>query len=473
MLPAKKTHRTEQSTAFDFDAVDLEKSPKRVLKYGKLSSDRSRNQKIHSTEKKKTITSLSKGSKKPLLTLPWKSIKKTEDLSGRRLGKQRGYGSRWLVQSETYFSGKEGSQLFKALQIPGAVTTKLHLTQGFHPYPQRLHPHIPQTLLHEARKGSLLYDPFMGSGTVLLEGLLKGMRVMGSDLNPMASQITRERCRWLSLRNAQRVWTEVETIRESIESDKLGTQLVNHPYSKWLQNLYPPHLLVEMLHWFDRIGQLRNPAIRESLRTVFSSLVYRFTPNSGELRRKSRVSRGQFGRAMSERTCSLIQAQTDLSKTIRHVDRPNLMSGDFLDMSLEKNENADLLLSRPPLPGSMHHLRGQELLLKWMGIYDKNMWSNMLGTEREHLKKNWIPRFRKMMLNMRRVVAPGGKCYLFVEDWIEKGKRVDALEFLKKFSRSEGWTLDSTASRRIHPTLKEKKAYRTSGKWECLVLLRH
>ena len=335
MLPADKKLRTQESEELDLDAVEIDKSPKRVIRSGKVSPGRTKKRNADASAKTKHSSSPSKGTRKPLLPLPWDSRKKPERFPSRKSQKKRTLGPRESFSSEFRVSGKDGSQLFEALKVPGGGAGSLHLTQGFHTYPQRLHPHIPQTLLKQAPKGGLLYDPFMGSGTVLLEGLLKGLKVVGSDLNPMACLIARERCRWLSLRNAQRVWTEVELIRQSIESEKLGKRLVSHSHSKLLKNLYPPHLLVEMLHWFDRIRQLQDPAIRECLRTVFSSLVYRFTPDSGESRGRSRVPRGQFGRAMSERTQTLIRAQTVLAEKIRHADPPELKCKDFLEIQFD------------------------------------------------------------------------------------------------------------------------------------------
>ncbi len=42
-----------------------------------------------------------------------------------------------------------------------------------------------------------IYDPFCGTGTVLLEAMLMGYNAIGSDLNPRMVKYTSENCRWL------------------------------------------------------------------------------------------------------------------------------------------------------------------------------------------------------------------------------------------------------------------------------------
>ena len=476
----KPPHQEE----IELDAVDLEKIPKRVRK----SKGKPAALKKKPVQPKKIFIpdeeNRPRGTQKKLLPLPFEKSKKHPLRSGKFPKKsptgfsqkdstKKVYSRRHSSKSEMpykAFSGKEGPFL---LQVFQAASSSPHFTQEFHFYPGRMPVHMAKLLVEHFGNNGLLYDPFMGSGTVLLEGLLAGMRVAGNDLNPIARVITRERCRWLSLRNARRVWTEVEELRQGIEQEKLGKRRVQHTHAEWLQNRYPPHLLVEMLHWMERINQLPDPAVRESLRAVFSSLIYRFTPEPDAIHRQSRVGRGQFGKAMSERTKELIEAQTELASMIRLIENPILHVGDTLKIEHDPPIEADLILSRPPFPGSSKHMRSQQLLLKWLDLPFKPIEDELLGTGTDLLKKHWTPRFRKVMLNLRRATVSGGRCILIFEDWLERGKRVDSLEFVRRFSGSEGWKMAASASRELKPLSQEKEEYGRDGKQEHLVLLRY
>lgn len=68
-------------------------------------------------------------------------------------------------------------------------------SHGFHTYPATMVSPISRTiikLIQEIRPVSALFDPFSGSGTVLVEGLLAGIpNIAGNDLNPLAQLISR------------------------------------------------------------------------------------------------------------------------------------------------------------------------------------------------------------------------------------------------------------------------------------------
>lgn len=61
---------------------------------------------------------------------------------------------------------------------------------AFFQYPAMMVPELQGTLLDDLRLADpsveLIYDPFMGSGTVMLESLYRGLGFHGSDINPMA-----------------------------------------------------------------------------------------------------------------------------------------------------------------------------------------------------------------------------------------------------------------------------------------------
>ena len=74
------------------------------------------------------------------------------------------------------------------------------LTHGIHPYPAMMIPQVARRLIADyGRKGGLLFDPYCGSGTTLLEGMLAGMTSVGTDLNPLARLIARVKTRPLNI----------------------------------------------------------------------------------------------------------------------------------------------------------------------------------------------------------------------------------------------------------------------------------
>jgi DNA modification methylase len=66
------------------------------------------------------------------------------------------------------------------------------LTHGIIEYPAALHPNIAKELIRMyGKEGGVMLDPFVGSGTTLVEARLGNMRGEGFDINPLAVLISR------------------------------------------------------------------------------------------------------------------------------------------------------------------------------------------------------------------------------------------------------------------------------------------
>lgn len=72
-------------------------------------------------------------------------------------------------------------------------TTSRQSLHSIHPYPAKFIPEIPRALIAEfpPAEGSIVLDPFCGSGTTLVEAQRGGFDAVGVDLNPIACRISR------------------------------------------------------------------------------------------------------------------------------------------------------------------------------------------------------------------------------------------------------------------------------------------
>ena len=65
-------------------------------------------------------------------------------------------------------------------------------THCFHPYPAMMIPQVAGRILDEFGKNSkLLFDPYCGTGTSLVEANLRGINAIGTDINPLARLIAK------------------------------------------------------------------------------------------------------------------------------------------------------------------------------------------------------------------------------------------------------------------------------------------
>lgn len=69
------------------------------------------------------------------------------------------------------------------------VNTKEY-THCFHPYPAMMIPQIARRIIENfGKKSKVLFDPYCGTGTTLVEANLKGINAIGTDINPLARLI--------------------------------------------------------------------------------------------------------------------------------------------------------------------------------------------------------------------------------------------------------------------------------------------
>ena len=84
-------------------------------------------------------------------------------------------------------------------------------THSFYRYPARFSPHFAEAAITAfSEPGDVVYDPFMGGGTTLVEAMRLGRRSVGTDLNSLAVFIAKTKTTLLTDRDISgiRAWTK-------------------------------------------------------------------------------------------------------------------------------------------------------------------------------------------------------------------------------------------------------------------------
>ena len=143
-------------------------------------------------------------------------------------------------------------------------------THGFHQYPARMHPEIATRLIekYSANSKTVVLDPFMGSGGVLVESMLHGNNSIGIDLNPFAVLLSKVKTTPLDPKKLEKT---LEDIQSTVNEDyKNKITFDNTPEKLDLSFWYPKDPIEKLPIIKNTIYQIKNKSIREFFLICFS-----------------------------------------------------------------------------------------------------------------------------------------------------------------------------------------------------------
>lgn len=170
------------------------------------------------------------------------------------------------------------------LNIPEGLQT-IPCTHGLHRFPGKFIPNIPRYILRDILpkdEERIVFDPFCGSGTTLVEAALEGKRFVGMDIDPLAVAIATAKLHPL-------------TEEEIHQLEKFWK---HHNYQQEMLDFIPP--VRNLSHWFTnkaitelssikaRCAEL-SPNLRLFSLIVFSSILRRVS-NADDQTQKTYVS---------------------------------------------------------------------------------------------------------------------------------------------------------------------------------------
>lgn len=147
-----------------------------------------------------------------------------------------------------------------------------NFTHGFHLYPARMHPEIAKRLIakYAADAKKVVFDPFMGSGGVLVEALLHGNNAIGIDVNPFAALLSKVKTTPIEAKKLQKTYEILVSRSKSDFANKIRYD--NAPKSKSL-NLdfwYKKDVLEKLQILKHHIFELKDENVRDFFKICFS-----------------------------------------------------------------------------------------------------------------------------------------------------------------------------------------------------------
>lgn len=141
-------------------------------------------------------------------------------------------------------------------------------THAIHSYPAMMMPRIARNVIQEyATSESIVLDPYMGSGTTLLEGMVENVgKVIGFDLNPLAVLIS----------TAKTTKFNLEKIKKEIDNLDYHLSVLSnyeHPSFTILESWFKQENIDELARLKAVINNIEDSDVRLFFSVVFSETV--------------------------------------------------------------------------------------------------------------------------------------------------------------------------------------------------------
>ncbi len=359
-------------------------------------------------------------------------------------------------------------------------------------------PKLAHQILDQHFKGATtVYDPFCGSAEVLLSAASRGLRVVGTDINPYAILLAQVRVEGFNYDLAAILLNQV------IDSASQKPELFEIAW-KAKKTWFTPAVLGKlerMRYWAKYFGLPGSPEGRAALLAITQSI--RLCSRADDRSPKPFISKLAKERkgglhidpfVLSRNLLVAIQSCTSSSKSIsfeiRHADAVN----DNIELHID--DRIDAVITSPPYANAQDYFRNSKLELYWLeGLLPftcSQLSNNFIGTERGDLLASVSPDHReefrsrfevlldirrnsprgeqillrylvdmnKVFFKVRKLMADNGKLAVVCGDNVIAGVHVKTSTLLNEIIESAGF-------RKIHsfrdPILNRSLAPRRAG----------
>lgn len=281
-------------------------------------------------------------------------------------------------------------------------------THGFHTYPAMMIPQIARELIkrYSDKNTKLIFDPYMGSGTTLVESKLMGISSIGTDLNPLARLIGTAKTTNLNLEDLEE---EIVNFEEKIVRNRLHFEEIEIPIPKFSirDNWFKEITLKELALIKICITEIIDIKIRNFFYVAFTETVrYVSYTRNGEFKLYAIESKKKeifnpdtfevFFKNLNENFHGLKEYN---DKTTNEVETTiyDFNTSEGIPNNILKNESVDLIVTSPPYGDSRTTVAyGQfsRLANEWMEFDNAVKIDSILmgGTKfKENLRFNFEP----------------------------------------------------------------------------------
>jgi hypothetical protein len=296
-----------------------------------------------------------------------------------------------------------------------------YATHGLFPYRGKFHPQMIKALINVMglKPGETVLDPMMGSGTVLIEASLMGIKSIGIDASPFCRFMTQAKLDGLvipqkplqeALNNYEVLFNHfVKTVGQSTQGSKAKSRSRGNQFAK---------IIREETARFEASGTNQYRKIISSAdETVYAFLLLAYLDSAGYSERSNRKRPVEQFQKILERYIFVVEKiQRVLEGTELELAESRALKGDARSLSLE-DQSVDGILFSPPYSFAIDYLKNDSFHLNYLGEDIPELKEIMVGLRGRGLRDKYdyyIEDMKQVILECARVLRAGRFCTIVV-----------------------------------------------------------
>lgn len=295
-----------------------------------------------------------------------------------------------------------------------------YATHGLFPYRGKFHPQMIKGIINVMglKPGDIVLDPMMGSGTVLVEACLMGIRSIGVDASPFCRFMTQTKIDALTmpLSRSRKALSNYEEVfayfQKQVGKPARGTKTRKSLKAKGFMSIMEP--AGEYVTNKNR-DQLTDKS-RETSDT-YNFLLLAYLDSAGYSERSARKSPLDQFKAILERYLFVAEKIQNVLKGVEsdtaHADA---LEGDARTLLLE-DQSVDGIIFSPPYSFAIDYLKNDSFHLNFLGVETDKLRENMIGLRGRGLSEKfdiYQEDMDKVLSECARVLRQGRLCTIIV-----------------------------------------------------------
>lgn len=333
------------------------------------------------------------------------------------------------------------------------VNTRQHL-HSLHPYPAKFIPQIPhKAITMWSKEGDLVYDPFGGCGTTLLEASLLGRPSIGTDNNPVAVLVSQAKVAIYS----KRALEDLKTFADTFDAQLRNARAHPAPESDRLTFWFSAPV-------FKRLAAIKGvilqspKSIQTLLMAIFSSIIVKVSYQDSDTR-YARVPRHltpeDVDRAFKSKLDDIVRSLPEVIVPGR--EKARVVLSDARKVPFIDSGTVSLIVTSPPYLNAYDYHKYHRQRIHWIDGDVAFARDLEIGSHDEFTKPRATPDqyFVDMQLcfdEWRRVLKRGGRCLVVIGDAIVSKRPVPVADTYVELAKKSGLRLEDRWIRELQAT---------------------